>query len=62
MDFYNLIDCLKDEKNNKIYNEDLEYISSNLISAKIDKLKDYANSSDDYEKIEFAIKQLKKLL
>lgn len=35
---------------------------SNLISEKIDKLKNYVNSSDDYDRVEFAIEQLKNLL
>jgi hypothetical protein len=47
---------------NKIYSDDLEYISSNFIRAEIDKLKDYANSSDDYERAEFAINILKRII
>ena len=46
----------------KVFNDDLEFISVDFILAEIDKLKDYANSSDEYEKVEFAINILKKLL
>ena len=34
---------------------------NNKIEVEIDKLKDYANATDDYEKAEFAINILKKL-
>lgn len=35
---------------------------SNLISAEIDRLKDYANATDNYDRAEFTINILKKLL
>ena len=46
----------------RINDDDLEYISVLSLFAEIDRLKDYANSSDDYEKVEFAINILKNLL
>jgi hypothetical protein len=46
----------------RINDDDLEYISVLSLFAKIDELKDWANSSDDYEKVEFAINILKNLL
>ena len=46
----------------RINDDDLEYISVSSLFAKIDELKDWANSSDDYEKVEFAINILKNLL
>ena len=41
---------------------DLEFISVSFLSAEIDKLKDYASATDDYEKAEFPINILKNLL
>ena len=46
----------------RINDDDLEYISVSSVLAQIDKLKDYANSSDEYDKVEFAINILKKLI
>ena len=47
---------------NRVFDSDLEFISVSFLLAEIDKLKDYANAADDYEKAEFAINILKKLL
>jgi hypothetical protein len=46
----------------RVFDSDLEFISVSFLLAEIDKLKDYANATDDYEKAEFAISILKNLL
>jgi hypothetical protein len=46
----------------RINDDDLCYISVSSVLAEIDRLKDYANSSDDYNKVEFAINIVKNLL
>lgn len=46
----------------KVFDSDLEFISVSFLLAEIDKLKDYANSTDDYEKAEFAINIIKNFL
>ena len=46
----------------RVFDSDLEFISVYFLLAEIDKLKDYANSTDDYEKVEFTINTLKNLL
>jgi hypothetical protein len=45
----------------RINDDDLCYISVSSVLAQIDRLKDYANSSDEYDKVEFAINVLKNL-
>ena len=46
----------------RVNDDDLCYISVSSVLAQIDRLKDYANSSDEYDKVEFAINVLKNLL
>jgi len=46
----------------RVFDSDLEFISVYFLLAEIDKLKDYANSTDNYEKVEFTINTLKNLL
>lgn len=46
----------------KVFDSDLEFISVSFLLAEIDKLKDYANATDDYEKAGFVINILKNLL
>ena len=46
----------------RVNDDDLEFVSVSSILAEIDKLKDFANSTDNYELAEFAIKQLKNLI
>jgi hypothetical protein len=50
--------CIEDRAND----DDLEFVSVSSILAEIDKLKDYANSTGNYELAEFAIKQLENLI
>jgi hypothetical protein len=50
--------CIEDRVND----DDLEFISVSSILAEIDKLKDFANSTDNFELAEFAIKQLENLI
>jgi hypothetical protein len=45
----------------RVNDDDLCYISVSSVLAQIDRLKDYANSSDEYDKVEFAINVLKNL-
>ena len=46
----------------RVFDSDLEFISVSFLLAEIDRLKDYENATDDYEKAEFAINTLKNLL
>ena len=46
----------------KVFDSDLEFISVSFLLARINKLKDYANATDEFEKAEFAINIIKNLL
>jgi hypothetical protein len=46
----------------KIFDDDLQYVSVFSVLAEIDKLTDYATFSDNYEEVALAIRTLKNLI